>query len=95
MQSANARPRGRFGTAVLFGLFALGLAPAAAQTVVASAEVFVLTTLYWRHESTPSYDHRVLRRLIERTSPKRSSSTSHRENCVTRPWPRARTSTRR
>jgi hypothetical protein len=38
-------------------------------TPAAPADVFVLATLYRRHQSTPAYDHPRLRALIERIAP--------------------------
>ncbi|MGE5927164.1 MAG: hypothetical protein ACM357_07415 [Gemmatimonadota bacterium] len=39
------------------------------QSAAGPSEVYVLATLYQRHDSTPAYDHATLRALIERIAP--------------------------
>lgn len=74
MLSAAARPTptplrsARLLAAVLFASIALPHS-AVAQSSPARSDVFVLATLYHRHDSTPAYDHATLRRLIERIRP--------------------------
>lgn len=43
--------------------------PAWGQSPSRRADVFVLATLYQRHDSTPAYGHATLRRLIDRIRP--------------------------
>ncbi len=60
----------RLSPLLLAALLALlpGLAPAAADDT-AQAQVFVVSTLYKKHETTPAYDLATLRALIERLQP--------------------------
>jgi hypothetical protein len=55
---------------IAIALRAMASPPSAdGQAVSAQSEVFVLATLYQRHDSTPAYNHDTLRVLIERIAP--------------------------
>lgn len=57
-------------TVAAFAMLALvGADQAAAQAPSAPSDVYILATLYRRHQTTPAYDHATLRQLITRIAP--------------------------
>ncbi len=55
-----------FNGAAVLAITALLVAP---QPSAAQSDVYVVATLYRRHQTTPSYDHATLRRIITRINP--------------------------
>lgn len=59
----------RVTVAALTMLALVGGDQASAQAPSAPADVYILATLYRRHQTTPAYDHQTLRRLITQIAP--------------------------